>query len=75
MTSFTPERMKELNMEGAKVLFRLETGQYSRYSIQTMDYCAKAITQCRAYGLPVFLEPLPVEPTDTGYRVINDPMP
>lgn len=73
MTSFTPERMKELNMEGAKVLFRLETGQYSRYSIQTMDYCAKAITQCRAYGLPVFLEPLPVEPTDTGYRVINDP--
>jgi DhnA family fructose-bisphosphate aldolase class Ia/sugar phosphate isomerase/epimerase len=72
MTCFTPERMRELNMDGAKILFRLETGRYSRYSVQTMDYCAKAIAQCRALNLPVFVEPLPVEKQGDGYRVIAD---
>ncbi|NMB46180.1 MAG: hypothetical protein GX998_07170 [Firmicutes bacterium] len=69
MTAFTAERMHRLGMDGAKMMFRLDMGRYSRYSIQTISYCADAINRCNALGLPVFLEPLPVVKTPDGYQV------
>lgn len=69
MTAFTAQRMHQLGMDGAKMMFRLDMGQYSRYSIQTIAYCAEAIKQCNALDLPVFLEPLPVVKTPGGYQV------
>lgn len=72
MTAFTAERMHQLGMDGAKIMFRLDTGQHSRYSIQTIAYCADAIGRCNALSLPVFLEPLPVMKTPGGYQVKMD---
>ena len=51
------------------MMFRLDTGHYSRYSVQTLAYCAEAIKECNELDLPVFLEPLPVVKTDSGYQV------
>ena len=75
LTSYTPEDIKKMNLDGGKLLFRLDTGRYSRFSIRTMRYCAEAMRRMNDYGLPVFLEPLPVtrEREDQPYRVIMDP--
>ncbi len=67
MTAYTAESMKELNVDGAKMMFRLDPN--AKYSGRTIVYCARAINDCNKYNLPVFLEPLPVEPTSTGYKV------
>ena len=72
MTAFTAERMEQLGMDGAKIMFRVDTGFHSRYSIHTIDYCDQAIRRCNAVGLPVFLEPLPVVKTASGYQVKMD---
>jgi DhnA family fructose-bisphosphate aldolase class Ia/sugar phosphate isomerase/epimerase len=69
MTAFTAERIQRLGMDGAKIMFRLDMGHYSRYSIQTIAYCAEAIKDCNRLGIPVFLEPLPVVKTSGGYQV------
>ena len=53
MTAFTAERMHQLGMDGAKMMFRLDTGHYSRYSVQTLAYCAEAIKECNELDLPV----------------------
>ncbi len=73
MTAYTAESMHRLGIDGAKMMFRLDTGKYSRYSVQTISYCANAINDCNRYGLPVFIEPLPVEQTQSGYKVIMEP--
>ncbi len=72
MTAFTAERMHRLGMDGSKIMFRLDMGQHSRYSIQTIAYCAEAIKRCNELDLPVFLEPLPVVKTANGYQVKMD---
>ena len=72
VSAFTAARMAELGLDGAKLLFRLDSGPYSRYSIQTMYYTTQAMNDCRRHGLPVFLEPLPVERTEHGYRTVME---
>lgn len=72
VSSFTARRLVELGLDGAKFLFRLDQGPYSRYSLQTMYYLTQAMNECHRAHLPVFLEPLPVERTDRdqGYRTV-----
>lgn len=72
MTAYTAEAIHRMGLDGAKIMFRIDPGKYSRYSIQTMSYCANAINECNRYGLPVFIEPLPVELTPNGYKVTMD---
>ena len=75
MTAYSAEDIKKMNLDGGKMLFRLDTGRYSRFSIRTMRYCAEAIRELNEYGLPIFLEPLPVtrDKEEEPYRVIMDP--
>ena len=40
-------------------------------SLNTMLYCARAITEMNALGLPTFLEPLPVVKENGSYRVVK----
>ena len=40
-------------------------------SLKTMLACARAINDCNARGLPMFLEPLPVTKTEKGYVVVK----
>ncbi|HHV55367.1 MAG TPA: TIM barrel protein [Firmicutes bacterium] len=73
LSAFTAARLAELGCDGAKLLFRLDSGPFSRYSIQTMAHVSQVMNDCRHHGLPVFLEPLPVERTEQGYRTVLDP--
>jgi len=64
-TAFNAESIHALRLDGAKVMFRLDVN--SPESGKTIKYCADAVTECNDYGIPIFIEPLPVEKTETGY--------
>ncbi len=69
MTGASPATCAVMGLDGAKLLLRIcdeETG-----SLNTMLYCARAITEMNALGLPTFLEPLPVVKNNDSYRVIK----
>ncbi|HEU5300362.1 MAG TPA: deoxyribose-phosphate aldolase [bacterium] len=70
MTAFTPERLAQLRLDGAKVMFRLEVRE--RESLDAMMYCVEAINACHARGIPVFLEALMVEHTDGKYKTLKN---
>ena len=69
MTSFTADSIAQLRLDGAKIMFRLEDNEDR--SLSTIEYCAWAINEMNAYGLPTFLEPLPVELKNGKYEVIK----
>ncbi len=70
MTSFTAESMARLGLDGAKMMFRLDIDNPD--SLATIDYCAQAISEMNAYGLPTFLEPLPVRKEGAKYPVLKN---
>ena len=39
-----------------------------RYALETLERVAKAVEELADVGLPAFIEPLPVQKTETGYR-------
>jgi Cgl0159-like len=61
----------EMKLDGAKLLLRLCDEEPE--SLRTLMYCAQAITEMNAVGLPTFLEPLPVVKSNSGYRVLKTP--
>lgn len=69
MSSYTAQRLKELRLDGGKMLFRIDPDRNSRYSISTIYGCAKAVEELDKLGLEIFLEPLPVQQTPGGYVV------
>jgi len=69
MTSFTAESMARLGLDGAKIMFRLDIDNPD--SLATIDYCAQAISDMNSYGLPTFLEPLPVRKEGVKYPVLK----
>jgi DhnA family fructose-bisphosphate aldolase class Ia len=65
----SPATCAAMSLDGAKLLLRIcddESG-----SLNTMLYCARAITEMNSLGLPTFLEPLPVVKNNDGYRVVK----
>jgi hypothetical protein len=72
MTSFSPDSLCLLGMDGAKIMFRLCLEE-PELSNRTLAYCAQAITDCNELGLPVFVEPLPVEHQDGKYKLKRNP--
>jgi len=69
MTSFTAESIARLGLDGAKIMFRLDVDDPN--SLATIDYCARAISEVNAYGLPTFLEALPVRKEGTKYPTLK----
>ena len=69
VTGASPAACAALNLDGAKLLLRVCDEDAS--SLNTMLYCARAITEMNAAGLPTFLEPLPVVKDGAGYRVVK----
>ncbi len=74
LTSYWPEDLIKNNLDAGKLLFRLETGRYSRWSIRTLQVCAETIRKCKDLDIPVFLEPLPVrrKNENSPYEVIME---
>jgi len=71
MTAYrSAKRMAEMGLDGAKLMIRLAIPDpYDRYCLQTLEYCAEAIDECNSFGLPVFVEALPVEKSGDRYIV------
>ncbi len=67
ITAYTVEGIAEANLDGIKLMFRLDLGNPD--ALRAMEYSAEVITESHRKGLPVFLEPLPVERADGTYRV------
>ena len=58
-----------MKLDGAKLLLRICDEEPE--SLRTLMYCAQAITEMNAHGLPTFLEPLPVVKSNGSYRVVK----
>ena len=61
MSAYTADGIAEANLDGAKVLWRLDPNEPG--SGKTLMYIAEAVSELSAMGLPSFLEPLPVKRT------------
>ncbi len=65
------KKIKEWHLDGAKMLIRFSIpDKYDRYVLQTMEECSRYVEACNDEGVPMFLEPLPVEYVDGKYKVI-----
>ncbi len=71
VTAYNIEDIKDLNLDGAKMMFRLDLeSKRSKYSQRTIKMCSELIRKCNKYDIPVFIEPLPVErQRDGSYSV------
>ncbi len=69
VTGPSPAICAARGLDGAKLLLRICDEEAS--SLHTMLYCARAITEMNALGLPTFLEPLPVVKNNDSYRVVK----
>ncbi|MGQ9632289.1 MAG: Cgl0159 family (beta/alpha)8-fold protein [bacterium] len=69
MTSFTPESIKKLRLDGAKMMFRLDPD--SPDSGKTIKYCADLITQLNDLGIPSFVEALPLKKDGGKYSTLK----
>src|SRR5262249_19292677 len=66
----TGKRIKQMNLDGAKLLWHwCPWGEKTRgHALETRERVAKAVEELADEGLPAFVEPLPVQKTDRGYR-------
>jgi len=72
MSAYTAAGIAEANLDGAKVLWRLDPDEPG--SGRTLMYIADAVSELSAMGMPSFLEPLPVKKTENGYQPVKDPI-
>lgn len=70
MTSFSAESIARLGLDGAKIMFRLELDNPD--SLATIEYCAKAVSDMNSYGLPTFIEPLPMKKEAGKYKTVKE---
>jgi len=70
ITGASPGACAALGLDGAKLLLRVCDEEPD--SLNTMIYCARAITEMNALSLPTFLEPLPVVKDNGNYRVVKN---
>lgn len=61
----------EWNLDGAKLLLRIADDDPG--SLRTLEAGAESVRETNRLDLPMFLEPLPVERTETEFRVVKTP--
>lgn len=69
MTGPTAASSTQFGFDGGKILLRICDGDPG--SLRTLAASAQAISEFNQQGLPTFLEPLPVERTDAGFKVVK----
>jgi DhnA family fructose-bisphosphate aldolase class Ia len=70
ITGPTPDTCAAWHLDGAKILLRIADEDPG--SLKTILASAQAISECNALRLPMFLEPLPVVRSDSGWTVRKD---
>lgn len=63
--AYTPESLEQMRFDGGKFMFRAVPSD--ERSLNTIDYCARAITELSRRGLYSFAEPLPMKEVDGRY--------
>lgn len=67
---YTVDRLVKLRMDGVKFMIRLNPmDERSKYTVR---YCAEAVKCSRVACLPIFIEALYVETTETGFTMKTD---
>lgn len=61
----------QYGMDATKMLLRVNFDDEN--SLKTIQYCADGIRDMNTIDRPIFIEPLPVVPTEKGYKVDADP--
>ncbi len=69
MTGFTPERISQMRLDGAKLMFRLELSEPT--SLDTIEYCFHAINRLHDLGVPAFLECLATQKSEGKYKMLK----
>jgi DhnA family fructose-bisphosphate aldolase class Ia len=69
MTAFTPERISQMRLDAAKLMFRLELSEAA--ALDTIEYCVKALDRLYDLGVPAFLECLAVQKSDGKYKMVK----
>ena len=69
-TSYTPQSLKKMNLDGGKMMYRLEPSDHG--SLVTIKECADAITELSRLGLYSFIEPVTVEGREKNYAFKTD---
>jgi len=69
-TGYDADGLVAMNMDGGKFLLRLDPED--RDSGRTLEYCVRAVRRCGEKGLPIFVEPLPVN-SKAGAKLDRDP--
>ncbi len=69
-TSYTAQSLKRMNLDGGKMLYRLEPSDHG--SLITIRECANAITELSRLGLYAFIEPATVEGREKAYAFRTD---
>jgi DhnA family fructose-bisphosphate aldolase class Ia len=70
MTGPSVDCCRKWKLDGAKVLLRICDTDAN--SAKTVVYCSQVITECNRVRLPLFVEPLPVVHTDSGFKVVKE---
>ncbi len=70
LSSFTAQSLKKLNLDGGKLMYRLEPSDHG--SLITIRQCAEAITELSRLRLYAFLEPATVENREKKYAFKTD---
>jgi len=68
-TAYKVKELVERKLDGAKMMFRIDLGEKSRYSQQTIERVADMVRECQNYKIEAYIEPLPVLKTREGYEV------
>lgn len=61
----------QYGLDATKMLLRVNMDDGN--SLKTIQYCADGIRDMNTIDRPVFIEPLPVVPSEKGYKVVADP--
>ncbi len=69
-TSFTPQSLKRMNLDGGKMMYRLDPSDHG--SLVTIRECADAVTELSRLGLYSFIEPATVQGRDKKYAFKTD---
>lgn len=62
---------EQYGLDAVKMLLRVHMDD--ERSLKTIQYCADGIRDMNTIDRPIFIEPLPVVPTEKGYKVDADP--
>ena len=70
LTGYDAKGIAGMRLDGGKFLLRIDPEDQA--SLKTLEYCAAFVRECKEFGIPVFLEALPVARRDGRLTLMHD---